>query len=269
MRIVDAHVHVWDADAVAIPWFRDDLGLPRHAAAAHLAQELADAGVSSAIAVQAADSVAEAEWLTTTAARDPYLRRVVLQYTPAPRRAAGATAVAFSPAVVGVRAAVPQFAADLSDVDGLDALADHLGATARTLELLIRPDQLPAAAALSRRHPDTAIVVCHLGLGARTADAVWLSALAEAASAPGVSAKVSGLDLVARGADESRELLRSAFALFGAERLMYGSDWPMSTRTTTYAEVLAATRRALPPLSPAEARAFWSGTADRLSPFTA
>lgn len=269
MRIVDAHVHVWDADVVPIPWFRDDLGLPRHAAAAHLAQELADAAVASAIAVQAADSVAEAEWLTATAARDPFLRRVVLQYTPAPGRAAGATSVAFSPAVVGVRAAVPQFAADLTDVDGLDALADRLGATARTLELLIRPDQLPAAAALSRRHPGTAIVVCHLGLGARTADAAWLSALAEAASAPGVSAKVSGLDLAARGADESRRLLGSAFALFGAERLMFGSDWPMSTRTATYAEVLTATRAALPRLSPAEARAFWSATADRLYPFTA
>lgn len=269
MRIVDAHVHLWDVDAVPIPWFRDDLGLPRHAAAADLGRELTDAGVSSAIAVQAADTVAEAEWLTATAARDPYLRRVVLQYTPAPGRAAGATAVAFSPAVVGVRAAVPQYAADLSDVDGLDALAEHLGATARTLELLIRPEQLPAAAALSRRHPGTAIVLCHLGLGARTADAAWLSALAEAASAPGVSAKVSGLDLAARGADESQELLRSAFTLFGPDRLMFGSDWPMSTRTTTYAEVLAATRRALPPLSPSEARAFWSGTADRLSPFTA
>ena len=127
MRIVDAHVHVWDADAAPIPWFRDDLGLPRQAAAARLGRELTDAGVSSAIAVQAADSVAEAEWLTATAARDPFLRRVVLQYTPAPGRAAGATAVAFSPAVVGVRAAVPQYAADLSDVHGLDALADHLG----------------------------------------------------------------------------------------------------------------------------------------------
>ena len=269
MRLVDAHGHVWDADAVPIPWFRDDLGLPRHAAAARLGRALTDAGVSSAIAVQAADSVAEAEWLTATAARDPLVRRVVLQYTPAPGRAAGATAVAFTPAVVGVRAAVPQFAADFSDVPGLGALADHLGATARTLELLIRPEQLPAAAALSRRHPGTAIVVCHLGLGARTADAVWLSALAEAASAPGVFAKVSGLDLPARGADESREVLRSAFALFGAERLMFGSDWPMSTRTATYTEVLAATRAALPRLSPAETRAFWSGTADRLSPFTA
>ncbi len=82
MRIVDAHVHLWDVDAVPIPWFRDDLGLPRHAAAADLGRELTDAGVSSAIAVQAADTVAEAEWLTATAARDPYVRRVVLQYTP-------------------------------------------------------------------------------------------------------------------------------------------------------------------------------------------
>ena len=269
MRIVDAHVHVWDADAVPIPWFRDDLGLPRHAAATDLGRELTDAGVSSAIAVQAADSVAEAERLTATAARDPFLRRVVLQYSPVPGHAAGATSVAFSSAVVGVRPGVPQLAADLSVVDRLPARTAQLGATARTPELLIRPEQLPAAAALSRRHPDTAIVLCHLGLGARTADAAWLSALAEAASAPGVSAKVSGLDLGARGAEESRELLRSAFTLFGADRLLFGSDWPMSTRTTTYAEVLAAIRRALPPLAPSEARAFWSGTADRLYPFTA
>lgn len=269
MRIVDAHVHLWDVDAIPIPWFRDDLGLPRHAATADLGSALADAGVSSAIAVQAADSVAEAEWLTAIAARDPLVRRAVLQYSPEPGRAAGATAVAFTSAVVGVRAAVPQFAADLSDVDGLDALTAHLGATARVLELLIRPDQLPAAAALSRRHPDTAIVICHLGLGARTADAAWRAALAEAASAPGVSAKVSGLDLIARGEDESRRVLQSAFDLFGAERLLFGSDWPMSTRTTTYAEVLAATRAALPPLSETSTRAFWSATADRLYPFTA
>lgn len=266
MRIVDAHVHVWDVDAVPIPWFRDDLDLPRHASAVGLGRELTAAGVASAIAVQAADSVAEAEWLTATAARDPFLRRVVLQYSPAPGRAAGATGVAVTPAVVGVRAAVPQFAADLSDVDGLDALADHLGATGRALELLIRPEQLPAAATLSRRHPGTAIVVCHLGLGARTPDGTWRAALDEAASAPGVSAKVSGLDLSARGAEESRGLLRLAFDLFGAERLAFGSDWPMSTRSIGYADVLAATRAALPRLSGAEERAFWSATADRLYP---
>lgn len=266
MRIVDAHVHLWDVDAVPIPWFREDLGLPRRAAATDLGRDLATSGVASAIAVQAADSVAEAHGLVDVARRDPFVRRVVLQYSPRPGSAGGATAVAFDPAVVGVRAAVPQFAADLSDVDGLDALVAHLGATGRALELLIRPEQLPAAAALSRRHPGTAIVVCHLGLGTGPADTTWRAALAEAASAPGVAAKVSGLDLDARGAEESRMLLRTAFDLFGAERLMFGSDWPMSTRRSPYREVLDATRDALPPLTDAASRAFWSGTADRLSP---
>ncbi len=58
-----------------------------------------------------------------------------------------------------------------------------------------------------------------------------------------------GLRARPRGSRGGRvaELLRSAFTLFGADRLLFGSDWPMSTRTTTYAEVLAATRRALPP----------------------
>ncbi|WP_226531104.1 amidohydrolase family protein [Microbacterium paraoxydans] len=267
MRIVDAHVHLWDVDAVPLPWFRDDLGLPRRAGTDDLGIELAAAGVTSAIAVQAADSVAEARMLVATAASDPRVRRAVLQYAPAPGYAGGATSVAFTPAVVGVRAAVPQFAADLSDVDGLDALADHLGTTSRTLELLIRPEQLPAAATLSRRHPHTAIVVCHLGLGARAADAAWLDALAEAASAPGVSAKVSGLDLGARPSDVARGVLRAAFDVFGAERLMFGSDWPMSTKSSTYAAVLAATRTAVPALSDAAARAFWSATADRLYAF--
>ena len=128
----------------------------------------------------------------------------------------------------------------------------------------VGPEQLPAVAALSRRHPSTRIVVCHLGLGAAPADAAWASALIAAASAPGVSAKVSGLDLPSRGPAESRGIVGAAFAAFGAERLMFGSDWPMSVRRCGYGDVLTATRSALPPLDASESATFWSGTATRL-----
>ncbi|WP_164234704.1 amidohydrolase family protein [Microbacterium hydrocarbonoxydans] len=263
-RIVDAHVHVWDVRAFPLPWFRDDLGLPRAAAAGDLRAAAAAAGVEAAIAVQAADSLAEARWLAALAGGDPLIRRAVLQYAPAPAAPSGRTSAALSPAVAGFRAAVPQCAADLADVAGLDALAAFLGGTGGVLEMLVRPEQLPAVAALSRRHPAARIVICHLGLGAGRADAAWFSALAVAASAPGVSAKVSGLDLPARAGAGSREVVTAAFEAFGADRLMFGSDWPMSVRRCGYDDVIAATIDAMPALDPAASAAFWAGTATRL-----
>jgi L-fuconolactonase len=104
--------------------------------------------------VQAADSVAEARWLTAIAATDPLVHRVVLQYEPAtaptarprPRRAGcppgGPDTTRTT--VAGIRAAVPQFAADLSDVAGFDDLATAAGDAGLVVELLLRPEQLRA-----------------------------------------------------------------------------------------------------------------------------
>lgn len=251
-------MHLWDVDIVPLPWFRDDMDLPRQATAHALGRVLSIAGVESAIAVQAADSAVEAQWLLGVTRTDPLVRRAVLQYdrTRHPDRVPPGSAAA------GIRAAVPQFAADLSDVPGLDGLADTLGAHDQVLELLIRPEQLPAAGALSRRHPSTAIVVCHLGLGAGAPDAAWREALADAATAPGLHAKVSGLALPSRDPDEAHALVGHAFDVFGADRLLFGSDWPMSVRSRTYAEVLEATRTALP--RGLDTPAFWAETAAHL-----
>ncbi|MFC4137761.1 MULTISPECIES: amidohydrolase [unclassified Microbacterium] len=260
MGIVDAHVHVWDVDAFPIPWFREDLGLPRTSSPEAFRAEALPRGVSAGMAVQVADSVEEARWLTAVTSADEVLTRAVLQYEPAPGRALGATAVEGA-AFYGIRAAVPQFAADLSDVPGLDDLADALGTAGRVLELLIRPEQLEGAAALARRHPVTPIVLCHLGLGHGAATETWRSGLAAFAAAGNAHAKFSGLLSPTRTDAELSALARTARGLFGADRLMFGSDWPMSARTHTYAEVIDAVSRAMP-----DTPAFWSGTAERLYP---
>jgi len=260
VRIVDSHVHLWDVDAFPIPWFRDGLGLPTVSSVAEYRQVAEPCGVEAAIAVQVADSVEEARWLTAATAADAVVRRAVLQYEPAAGHPLGATAFEGAD-LAGVRAAVPQFAADLSDVAGLDALADALGASGRVLELLLRPEQLEGAATLASRHPDTAIVLCHLGLGHGEPDEAWLSGLTAFAAQPNAHAKFSGLLSATRTDAALTELAGTAFRLFRADRLMFGSDWPMSARTHSYADVVAATRRALPhPDSPD----FWSGTATRL-----
>jgi L-fuconolactonase len=54
-----------------------------------------------------------------------------------------------------------------------------------------------------------------------------------------------------------------ALAGFGPGRLMFGSDWPVSTRDTSYAQVHAAARSLTAGLSEAEKDAVFRGTAQR------
>lgn len=262
MRIVDAHVHLWDVDAFPVPWFRDDLRLPRVASAEML--RTAATEVQAVIAVQVADSAREARWLLDVAQREPLLAATVLQYEPGDRHALGETVEGSAEQFTAMRAAVPQFAPDLSDVPGLDALAGALTETGKVLELLVRPEQLTGAAALAARHPHLGIVVCHLGLGHGDAGTVWRAGLETLAARPNAHAKVSGLLAPGRDDRDLAEIVAAAFAAFGAERLMFGSDWPMSARTHAHSEVIEAVRRSLPRLSVDELRAFWAATATRL-----
>jgi len=264
MRIIDAHVHLWDVDAVPIPWFDEDLGLPRRATPDTLRPLLRDADASAAIAVQAADSIAEVQWLTGITAADPVVRRAVLQYDPAPGQPLGRTGSALGASVAGLRAAIPQFAADLSDVAGLDDLAAAAGDAGLLVELLLRPAQVRGAAALAHRHPATAFVVCHLGLGAAEPEPSWFRDLAALAAEPNAHAKTSGLVHPDRSPAALARILAAAVEVFGAARLLHGSDWPISARHTPYADVTERIAAALPALSPADAESFWSGTAARL-----
>ena len=271
--IVDAHVHLWDTAATRISWFRDGMGLPARVGPDDLARAAAASPVPvrAAVAVQAADTEAEARWLARqAAAHGPLPGPVVLQYDARPdddRAWAGMAQAVIDDGVpvAGIRLAVPGGAADLSDVAGLDALCEGLAASGRVLETLVRPDQLPAVAALAARHPTLDVVLCHLGLGTGDPDASWRDALAAVAARPRAHAKLSGLHTAARD-DAARvaEAARAAVDLLGPGRLLFGSDWPMSARVAPYAEVVERTAAALPSLDDAAATAVWSGTAARL-----
>ncbi|MFB7249847.1 amidohydrolase family protein [Microbacterium sp. NPDC056234] len=260
MRIVDAHVHLWDRTRHRLSWFREGSGLAPIVTAADLE---AEAVVDAAIAVQAADTMAEATWLTAQATQSRMVPRIVLQYSPVPGWWAGGSTPALDPLVAGLRAAIPQYAADLSDVAGLDAMADGLVRTDRILEFLIRPEQLTGVAAFADRHPGLRIVLCHLGLGNAASTTRWRSDLLDVAGRSNVHAKLSGV-VGARTDRELREISDTALDAFGPHRLMFGSDWPMSARHLPHGAVIAATALMLSGLGPDDADAVWHGTADRV-----
>lgn len=263
---VDAHVHLWDLGRVELSWFRPELGLPRVASARDLAGAAEAAAtplgpVGAVVAVQAADTREEARWLIGLS--DPLLAGLVLQYDPGDP--AGAAQGAVGARVRGVRVAVPARRADLTDMPGLDTLCEQVAAAGGVVEFLVRSEQLPAVAAVAMRHPSTSIVVCHLGLGGAEPDADWDAGLRAVAAHPAVAAKASGL-IAAEDPGDAR--LRRALAVavdaFGAHRLLFGSDWPLSARIAPYGEVVARTAAALPPLGGDGESAFWGGTARAL-----
>ncbi|MYE27583.1 MAG: amidohydrolase family protein, partial [Chloroflexi bacterium] len=94
---------------------------------------------------------------------------------------------------------------------------------------------------------------------------IWRQQLAAAAESPNVFAKVSGLNTVTPDFDnwtyeDIKPLVDYAIEQFGADRLMFGSDWPVAVLAGDYAKVWDETNKCLEGLSPGERDAILGGT---------
>ena len=132
----------------------------------------------------------------------------------------------------------------------------------------VLPRHLEHVPTLSERHPDLRMVIDHLSkppIGAGN-DEPWRSLIARAAENPNVYAKVSGLypamgDLATWTAEDIRPYLEVAFELFGADRLMFGGDWPISVLAGGYVRVWEELNHVFDELSPDDRAAILGGTA--------
>jgi L-fuconolactonase len=143
------------------------------------------------------------------------------------------------PLVVGVRRLLQHepdsLLRDPLLVEGMRLLAAH----GLTCDLCVTFDQLEAVAGLAAACPDTQFVLDHLGKPLVAAHQVqpWLAAFAALADRPNVSCKLSGLLTLAPTPWEPEHLtpyLSHAIELFGPERCLFGSDWPLSQEVATY-----------------------------------
>ena len=131
-------------------------------------------------------------------------------------------------------------------------------------EVLIKAPDLPAATALCQQHDQHAMVLDHLGKPDVQANDLktWARQLAPLAALPHVSCKLSGLITEAHWQHwQSAQLtpyLETALQLFGPERLMFGSDWPVCLLASDY----EATRALVASVS--QHAAIWGGTACRV-----
>lgn len=115
-----------------------------------------------------------------------------------------------------------------------------------TFDLLVRTRELPAALATVRRHPDVRFVIDHLAKPPIASGnlSAWKRALEPFGSERNAYCKFSGLVTEASWdrwrVEDLRPVVDFAMAVFGADRLLFGSDWPVCLLAATYDEVLEA-----------------------------
>jgi predicted TIM-barrel fold metal-dependent hydrolase len=136
-------------------------------------------------------------------------------------------------------------------------------------ELQVFAGQMAASARLVRDFPQATFVLMHAGmLEDRSPDGWtrWRAGMRALAAAPNVHVKLSGLGTFARACsvDLWSPVIRETVELFGPVRCMFGSNFPIETLWTTYAEVVRVTNECVAGLSAGEQRAVLHDTATRL-----
>lgn len=128
---------------------------------------------------------------------------------------------------------------------------------------------LDEAIELARDFPDTTIILNHAGLPAqrdRDGLAGWRAAMARFAACANVAVKVSGIGQkdVAWTAEGNGWIVRTALDLFGADRAMFGSNFPVDSLCASLPEIVDGFRTIVAPLPHDEQAAFFAGTARRV-----
>ncbi len=274
--IVDAHHHFWDPGTADYPWLTDELALIRRPFGPDdLAPELAAAGVDATVLVQTRSSLDETAGFLELAAATPFVRGVVgwVDLTDA----AVADAIAALRArpggdrLVGIRHQVhdePDAEWLLRDdvIRGIRAV----GAAGLAFDLLLRPRELPASLELAERLPDVRFVIDHLAKPPIATSALepWRSRIGAFAPLEHVACKVSGLvteaDWSSWTAADLQPFVDHVIDVFGPERLMFGSDWPVCLLAATYAQVVGTAGTILEGLSDGELAAVMGTNATRI-----
>jgi L-fuconolactonase len=261
--VVDAHLHIWDLERSDYAWLTPDHPLRRTFTPEQAHAELEAAGIGAAVLVQAEDSERDTELMLEAADRHPWIAGVVgwvrLDDPPVAERQLER--------LCGVRHLVHDDPRD--DFLLLPTVRRSLRRLAELDRPLDVPDAWPrhlaATADLAGALPELRIVVDHLGkppFGGADWEA-WRAALAAVAARANTVAKVSGLQVPGRPftVDEARPAWEIALELFGPERLMWGSDWPITVLVGGYGHAWGVMSALVGELSPDEQQRVLSGTA--------
>lgn len=245
---IDAHQHYWSLRRGDYAWLTPgDGGLYRDFTPDDLSPALVECAVDATVLVQAAPTEAESRFLLDLARRHPSIAGVV-GWTDFE---ASDVAERISRLVrdgQGMLKGLRPMVQDISDPDwldrgSLDAAFEAMIVNDLVFDALVTPRHLGALERRLRRHPQLRAVIDHAGkpdiAGAKVEP--WAGLIEQLAHGTKVHCKLSGLLTQAKpgaGVAELDAFVARIFSCFGADRVMWGSDWPVVTLRATYQEWL-------------------------------
>ena len=245
MPVIDTHTHFYDPTRPqGVPWPpRTDPLLYKPHLPEHFRALTEKHGVVGTVVVEASSLIQDNQWILDLAKENPVIVGFIGNLELGkPEFADRLERFSANPIFRGLRLHGVTLTSNL----GLRAFKDDLRRLADrqlTLDLVGDTQMLPAIGRLAKLSPELRIVIDHLPFREWDGDATTMRrALARIARLPNVYAKISN---VVRRADERivvkpdfyRPGLDMLWELFGPDRAMFGSNWPVSNRIAPYAGV--------------------------------
>ena len=243
---IDSHQHFWRYDPVRDAWITEDMAVLKHDFLPdQLARELDTNGIDASVAVQADQSEDETMFLLDLAKKSSRIAGVVGWVDLlSPRVSDRLEHFSHFEKLCGFRHIAQAEKDDrfLLREDFVKGVA-QLRQFGFTFDILIYAKQLPAAIELVSRLPEQRFVIDHLAkpqIKAKKLDP-WAKQMKGIAQNQNVFCKVSGLITEADWhnwkPEDFKPYLDVVLEAFGADRLMFGSDWPVCLLAATYRQV--------------------------------
>ncbi len=248
IEIIDPHVHVWANDP-NYPWPEENRNPPSEDFTPEMLLGLmAEHGVSKTVIVHPMHFRWDCRYVGDTLKKYPDKFEGVCRVNPEAPDAAdelskwteewGFRGVRLSPA-----------ANESGDWINNRELMDPIWKRAQDLKIpmtiLTRPSRLPAIAALTERHPDLDVVIDHMA-DSPPRDLEQRKLLLDLARFPRMYVKISHTWSISETGEypwrDTWDLVKSVHGAFGPERIMWGTDWPVSLSKTDYGSTLRLVR---------------------------
>ena len=291
-QIVDAHHHLWNLNKIHYPWlmergvvrfFGDPTPIQHDYLADDFLDDIGDLPVTSSVHIQvgadSSDSIAETRWLQSEAQRIPHgIPNAIVAFCDLADDDTDTIldAQAESGNLRGIRQIVGRSPAEdansgsgalLDNPNWIDNLA-RLPSRHLSFDLQLIPAQLPAVTKVLARIPDLRVALCHCGSPHDQSEdglGLWRKGLARLAELPNVYCKLSGFCMFEQNwdAERVRKTALTAIDIFGVDRCMFGSNFPVEKLYVSYKTLYSSYLDIAAEFSESEQRDLLADTARR------
>ncbi|MCX5466824.1 amidohydrolase family protein [Acinetobacter nematophilus] len=245
--MIDSHIHFWKYNPIEFPWMTGDLSvIAKDMSPEDLLAQL-PAKIEGLIAVQARPSWQENEYLNGLAEQHSIIKGIVAWFDFEKDAQMQLEKFIQNKRIKGFRHMIqdePDPTAYMLNNHQFNVGVEKIQQAELLYGVLIHQKDLHAAVKFSQRHDQYALVIDHLAkpqMYSSDGFTVWKKRMKELAALAHVNCKISGLVTEAGAhckAQDFQAYLDIALELFGPERLLWGSDWPVSLATQRYETLL-------------------------------